>query len=223
MRDRILGGFFTTPTTDLTAALAASQVRLLIADPSGPIAHQGATYRLAEPSDGLTWSVVSRSFGFGSGAVDGLTIEILVGGNPTTFAQWRSLHFANPADLANDAISGPAASPAGDGISNLLRYAHGVGPLAPISALLPVLVAAENGEFQYRFRYDPTKTDLVWQVKATTDLTDWPHLLFDSGSSAIPPLVDGWLAVPMPVSLTGGTVRDPQQFARLVVMLQSAP
>jgi hypothetical protein len=86
-----------------------------------------------------------------------------------------------------------------------------------------VLVAAENGEFQYRFRYDPTKTDLVWQVKATTDLTDWPHLLFDSGSSVIPPLVDGWLAVPMPVSLTGGTVRDPQQFARLVVMLQSAP
>ncbi len=217
--DRLLGGFFTQPSVNLSAVLAGSQVRLLVVDPLGGITHHGTTYRLAVPADHLTWAVVSRAVDFGGGAVSGNTLEVLIGGVPTQYAQWRGMAFGNPADFANDAVSGPAATPAGDGVTNLMRYAHGVGPLDAVAQLLPLLTADGAGGFLFSFRYDPTKTDLVWRVKASTDLSGWTHGLFDSASSVIPPLVNGWLAVPLPLNLNGGPSRDPHQMVRLEVTL----
>jgi autotransporter-associated beta strand protein len=221
--DRLLGGFFTQPAAGLAAALAASQVRLLVADPAGPIPHRGLAYRLAVPSDELTWAVVNRTLDFGEGPVTGETVEVLVGGLPTQYAQWRSLYFGDPADFANDAISGPMAAPADDGIANLFRYAHGVGPFAPVADLLPVLTADGAGGFIFNFLFDPAKTDLVWRVTATPDLADWAHDLFDSATSPIPPLVNGWLPVPLPLNLTGGPDRAPRLFTRLELTLTPPP
>lgn len=213
--DRLLGGFFADPDAGLAAALAASQVRLLVADPTGTIPHHGTAYRLAIPADELTWSVVTRTADFGTGAVTGATVEVLVGGSPSQFTQWRGLHFGTPSDFANDAISGPTATPAGDGVSNLMRYAHGVGPFEPILPLLPVLQADGTAGFTYRFRYDPTKPDLLWRVKASADLSDWSQELFDSTLSPIPPLIDGWLPLPIPPT-------DTHLFLRLELTLMGS-
>lgn len=115
---------------------------------------------------------------------------------PGTYAHWRANQFSGP-DATNDSISGPEAKPAGDGVANIVRYAHGVGPYAPIHHLLPRVVKDGTAR-EFRFRYDASKTDLVWKVKASDDLTGWTQTLFDSAINPIPPLEDGWLSVELP-------------------------
>lgn len=154
----------------------------------------------------------------GNNRIDNFTVE----GDelelqPGTYAFWRDQHFNGP-DLDNEAVSGPEASAAGDGISNILRYAHGVGPHDPVAHLLPVLVK-DGAAHEFRFRYDPALTDLVWRVKASNDLGGWPYTLFDSTVGPIPPLEDGWLPVAVPASLGGNPAPDAKAFLRLEVQL----
>lgn len=153
---------------------------------------------------------------FDNFTVEGDEIPTVI--QPGTFAFWRNQHFPNPADFTNEALSGPEATPAGDGIANIVRYAHGVGPYDPVAHLLPVLV--KNGAtYQFRFRYDPALTDLVWKVKASNTLGTWPNTLFDSTVGPIPPLQSGWLPVNLPSSLSGNPQPDPRIFARLELQL----
>lgn len=157
----------------------------------------------------------------GNNRIDNLTVEgdeIETVIEPGTYTFWRDQHFPNPADFANEALSGPEATPAGDGIANIVRYAHGVGPYDPVVHLLPVLV--KNGAvYQFRFRFDPALTDLVWKVKASNDLGSLPSTLFDSTVGPVPPLESGWLPVNLPSSLAGNPQPDPKIFARLELQL----
>lgn len=154
----------------------------------------------------------------GNNRFDNLTVE----GDalPPSYNTWRFTSFPNPADRANDSISGPSANPSGDGISNLIRYALGVGPYQPVTSLLPGLAKA-GGHYDFRFRYDASKPDLVWLVEASNDLSGWPSVLFDSRTSPIPPLADGWLPVTLPDTLGAGPAPDPKMFAHLEVRLIS--
>ena len=103
-------------------------------------------------------------------------------------------------------------------VANIVRYAHGVGPYDAVVHLLPVLV--KNGSvYQFRFRFDPALTDLVWKVKASNDLGTWPSTLFNSTVGPIPPLDNGWLPVELPAHLGGGPAPDPKIFARLELQL----
>jgi hypothetical protein len=157
----------------------------------------------------------------GNNRIDNLTVEgdeIETVIEPGTYTFWRDQYFPNPADFANEALSGPEATPAGDGIANIVRYAHGVGPYDPVLHLLPVLVG-NDGVYQFRFRFDPALTDLVWKVKASNNLGTWPSTLFDSTVGPVPPLESGWLPVNLPSSLAGNPQPDPKIFARLELQL----
>ncbi|GAA5125099.1 hypothetical protein GCM10023212_26140 [Luteolibacter yonseiensis] len=151
----------------------------------------------------------------GNNRFDNLTVE----GRelPERYANWRIASFPNPADLADDNISGPQANPSGDGVENLIRYALGVGPYDPVAGLLPELLK-NGGNHDFRFRYDATKPDLIWRVKGTNDLTTWPTVLFDSQTSTIPPLENGWLGIPLPAP-GGGQDEGSKLFIRLEVEL----
>lgn len=152
----------------------------------------------------------------GNNRFDNLTVE---GGQlPPSYANWRIASFPNPADRANDAISGPHANPSGDGVENLIRYALGVGPYGSVIGLLPNL-QKNGGDHDFRFRYDASKPDLIWRVKATNDLAAWPNVLFSSQTSVIPPLNNGWLSVPLPDFLESGPGKDPKMFTRLELEL----
>jgi hypothetical protein len=129
---------------------------------------------------------------FDNVTVEGDELELV----PGTYAHWRANQFSGP-DAGNDSISGPEAKPAGDGIANIVRYAHGVGPYAPVLHLMP-RIAKDGSAREFRFRYDASKTDLVWKVKASDNLTGWTQTLFDSSTDPIPPLEDGWLSVELP-------------------------
>jgi len=150
----------------------------------------------------------------GNNRFDNLTVE--GSALPSGFSAWQLAYFPSPADRANPSISGPNADPSGDGIVNLIHYAHGVGPYDPVTGLLPVI--RKNGSsFEFRFRYDPAKTDLVWRVVASNDLSGWSHVLFDSRTSPIPPLDNGWLPVTLPDHLGAGPAPDPEIFTRLEI------
>jgi hypothetical protein len=148
---------------------------------------------------------------FDNFTVEGDELDI----EPGSYAHWRNEHF-NGADRFDEAVSGPEASAAGDGVSNVMRYAHGVGPYDPVLHLLPVLVKA-GGNHQFRFRFDPALTELVWRVKASNNLGTWSSTLFDSTVGPVPPLEGGWLPVTLPASLTGNPLPDAQIFVRLEV------
>jgi hypothetical protein len=155
----------------------------------------------------------------GNNRFDNLTVEgTALPATPGTFAYWREQSFPNPADRANPWISGPAANPSGDGVENILRYAFGVGPHEPIAQLMPALVY-QGSTRQFRFRYDPALTDLVWRVVASNDLEVWSRELFDSTAGPVPPAVEGWLSIDVPPYLGEGPEPDANIFTRLNVEL----
>jgi hypothetical protein len=144
----------------------------------------------------------------GNNRFDNLTVD----GTQIDFTRWRSLHFEDPADLADDAVSGPLANPSGDGVANLIRYALNRGPYEPVTGLLPV-IEATPAPLHFRFHFDADKTNLRWRVLASQDLHDWSHVLHDTAVDGPPPEAPGWhsAAVAIPASL----VADPQIFLRL--------
>jgi hypothetical protein len=128
--------------------------------------------------------------------VAGSTLEILKSGTATTFDQWRGLNFPDPADRADDTISGPGAVDA-LGTSNLLRYALALGRDDSEIPHLPRL----DADFEaFRFMMDAGKSDIAWIVRASSDLSDWSEVLFDSRHAAPPPAdADGLTPIPYPV------------------------
>jgi hypothetical protein len=61
-------------------------------------------------------------------SMDFHTAPMLVG-----FDGWREQHFT-PDQLADPGISGPVAAPAGDGVTNLIKYALDLRPFVPVAA-----------------------------------------------------------------------------------------
>ena len=92
---------------------------------------------------------------------------------PLTFASWASNNSLNGA-MALD-----TASPAKDGISNLMKYALGLNPnqrsLSVTDGTNPGMprVAVAGNNLTLLYQKDTTKTDLTYTVETSTDLTTW--------------------------------------------------
>lgn len=142
-------------------------------------------------------------------------ILVWAGSAPARFSEWQLEHFPDPDDRANPDLAGPGGNPSGDGVANLVRYALDIGPYEAVGDRLPRVQVEPDGALEYRFRFDPTKTDLVWRVVASADLEVWTHMLFDSMDEVPPPLENGWLRLRLPPSLNGGEIPDPRMFLRL--------
>jgi hypothetical protein len=159
--------------------------------------------------DGRNWSPLTNAsltrvpitMDLGEGLVSAEILEVRLDGVPTHFGAWQTGNFT-PSDLANPAISGENAAPFGDRIPNLLRYALGATGSEAVN--LPQFGKAA-GAATFRFRYDPALFDIVYQVEATHDLTDWSHplVLFDSSISTLQPAADGWLTITDPAPPVG--------------------
>jgi hypothetical protein len=98
------GGFFVPFATHLAAALTEVPIRLFAPDASGGHAYLNEAWTQLTTSQITT---VAEAADFGSGPVNGRTIEVRVGGAQATFAAWQAAAFPNPADLSNPAVSGP--------------------------------------------------------------------------------------------------------------------
>lgn len=123
-----------------------------------------------------------------------------------TDPMWVAAHFA-----AGDPLREPGAAVADDGVTNLFRHAHG---LAPGDAGHPARPHLSEDAAAFSFRHDPSQRDIVWIVRGSEDLTDWPVAWFDSRFDADPPAdADGWVSVPLPQP------QGRRMFARLELLL----
>jgi len=137
---------------------------------------------------------------------------------------WRQQYFGT---TANTGATADTASFAGDGVSNLMKYALGLDPTVPCAGALPTVQLksdSENTYLSYTFPRDPAKTDLTYQVVAASSINGpWTPLVTSTagGVATGPGLVaetagsGGMINVEVqdPLSTTSATTR----FLKLVV------
>jgi len=93
----------------------------------------------------------------------------LVIGSSNAKLAWLQTYFTT-AQLGNPGLISDTATPANDGIPNLMKYAFNLNPLTDDNLDLPQ-PAISNGQLTLTF---PTlQTDLIYTVQASTDLINW--------------------------------------------------
>jgi hypothetical protein len=92
----------------------------------------------------------------------------------TTYAQWQQAHFS-VGQVANAAVSGMAATPAGDSISNLMKYSLGLDPWTQATGVGFQVVLAE-GEPQLTYSAPAGLSDVTYSVTVSNDLNTWTPL-----------------------------------------------
>jgi hypothetical protein len=131
------------------------------------------------------------------------------------FEGWRQTHFT-PAELADPLISGPSAAFAG--LSNTLRYALGLTPSAPSSALLTASTSGNSLVVRYsRRRY---LLDTQFSIESSNGSDSWSPLT--SGTTSVTDNGDGTetvtVTIPTPSQATGS-----RGFLRLRTNLTQEP
>ncbi len=120
-------------------------------------------------------------------------------GSAATFGTWLERHFT-PAQRENPAISGPLASPANDGVANLLKYHLGLDPWQPGSGFTPVMESnAANGTFILRYPRSAAAPDATGTIEWSTTLQagDWhTEGITESISSAAGAIEQAEISIP---------------------------
>ena len=92
----------------------------------------------------------------------------------TPLQTWRDNHFGNPSNVGAGADT---ASPAGDGVPNLIKYALGLDPHAPVSGgQLPTASIQPDGGQSYltlTANYAAQASDVTYAVEVSGDLRTW--------------------------------------------------
>jgi autotransporter-associated beta strand protein len=187
----VQGGFLLPAGSHWASILDHPGRRIFTADPAGTHEFEGKTW---SPLPGAILTSVPTTLTGPSGPVEGRIMEIRFDAAILAYQAWRSAFFT-PADAADETVSGPDATPFGDGIANLLRFALAIGE-TDSPARLPTITIQPDGT-AFRFPYDPRLRGIRWQVEATADLTDWSDadILFDSHLHLDLPDAEGWLTV----------------------------
>jgi hypothetical protein len=89
---------------------------------------------------------------------------------------WRALHFPSSANTGDGA---DLATPDGDGLSNLVKYAL---CLTPGSYSLPPAPQIVGNRLHLDFQRDPARTDITIQVQATSDILNGPWTVIASST-----------------------------------------
>jgi autotransporter-associated beta strand protein len=83
------------------------------------------------------------------------------------YGTWTRDHFTS-AELADPSISGPDATPANDGLTNLLKYALGLPPKTPSTT--GITIAREGGSWFLIYQRPAGRADLAYVAEASTRL-----------------------------------------------------
>ena len=116
-------------------------------------------------SDGNVYVVLGGS----EGAWTGMVAEApdLAG-----YDLWASLHFT-PAEAADPEIGGPMATPAGDGVPNLLKYAFDMAPLAPLDREKLPQAAIDGDHLLLTYVRLKDAPDILYVEEISSDLVNW--------------------------------------------------
>lgn len=99
---------------------------------------------------------------------DTSTVTFTIAAATTTpTQQWRYQYFHTTANSGNAADT---ANPAGDGISNLTKYALGLNPTVP--TVIPLTESVSSGYLQLTVPKNPNATDITYIVQVNGDLAN---------------------------------------------------
>lgn len=149
-----------------------------------------------------------------SGARDELRLDdIVVTPTASTWELWRATTFTQPGELANPAISGPTATPAGDGIPNLLRYALDL-PWSDAGQDHWASVVGSVGPSSMELTVPAWKSDVRYTVEASANMENWTPVWQNTWANDA--LLDG-----VPVTVPLDDVGNSARFLRLRFDLES--
>ncbi len=106
-----------------------------------------------------------------------------------TFSSWKSTYFTD-SQLADPAMSGALASPAGDGIANLMNYASGLNPMLSNVQTSVSEAAIVGGYLTMTYVRNRSASDVNLVAEVSSDLKNWysgsahmsaPVVLVDDG------------------------------------------
>ncbi len=93
----------------------------------------------------------------------------------SAFMAWQNTYFT-AAELNDPTISGPNATPAGDGISNLAKYALGLKPKTDGTSALPTISFTASGGSRFltlTYNKSLAASDVTCVVEVSGDLQTW--------------------------------------------------
>lgn len=133
-----------------------------------------AMIRLSYDDPNLDLGVLRYEFsapGTSSGPSINLTMSGGTAAERIVFANWQAAEF--PDDLDNLEVSGLLANPAGDGVTNLLKYASGLPPLVPATTQDLAWAMREGTGLTLTYYERTDADDLTYLVEVSENLIDW--------------------------------------------------
>lgn len=169
-----------TQPANLTVAAGAPASFQVAAVGAGPFSYQwrkggvaitgatGASYTIpaAAANDAGDYDVVVTNEG---GATPSATARLTV--TVAGYDAWAADYF-DAGQLANPQISGPLASAAGDGVTNLFKYALGCDPRAPLPGRWHEIEHVAGG-WVFVYQRPTARADISYTVEVSSNLTSW--------------------------------------------------
>ena len=166
-----------TVPSDITAEATKASGAVVTFATSAVDAVSGAITPTTLPASGSIFPVgtttVTASASDAAGNTANRTFTITITDPPAadSFAAWAGTNFTS-AELTDPEISGPNATPAGDGLSNLLKYALGLPPKTPSTT--GILLSESGGSWSFTYRRPSSRPDLTYAVEISQDLANGP-------------------------------------------------
>ena len=166
------------------------------------------------PNSGNTERFVFATPTNGEGNDDPVLTLYRVGGEVpgATFSAWREDNFG-PADLLDESVSGANAAPAGDGVSNLLKYAFGLLAMTPVSGDQLPQVQLLGNALVLEYPENKDALDLVYLPQGSADLDLWNLAGIVEIDRADHPEMEGFALVTVALDVEG----LPRAFLRIQV------
>ena len=135
-------------------------------------------------SDVRTYSVSNllpgTAYNFRIAALNGGDSSSVVTTTITTWTNREEWRFTNFGTVANSGHAADSASPSGDGIQNLLKYALGLS--ATSRNVGGSLITQMNADRRFVLTFKRARTELTYTVEGSDDLKSWSVLAVNPGS-----------------------------------------
>ena len=171
---------FAPTTTSYSSAVAENVTSItvtpMVMDAYATVTVNGSPVASGTESQGIPLMAGANIVTVQASAEDGIsrTTYTITVTRADSYQAWMESEFPVQADRDNPGISGCMATPANDGIANLMKYALALEPREPATSFLPA-TGTHNGYMTLTYRKNKQASNLRYTVEATGTLAeaDW--------------------------------------------------